>query len=461
MFHVHSVGTWAGTRVTTAVTGSTINDGVHFGYDDGYGAYVWNREATAIIFATSNTERARFNPSGYFGIGTASPSKRLDVAGSVVAGNSISLGKGVTDYAGIGFNRDVETGAIFAPAYSAYQIHREVNGNKLVFQSYTGTGAFLGHPLAIDGMNVGVGTLTPGHRLDVAGNVNGSGLCIAGVCKTDWSQVGGGGTGSSQWANSGSNIYFSSGSVGIGTNAPALPLDLRAAAARVARFTGTAAAHMGVQIDAAAGWNSNLIFMNGGQERWYLGNRAGSDRFSIIESAGTSEVLSVTQNGRVGIGTTAPATALHVAGDITATGNIAAKYQDVAEWVPSVQKLAAGTVVVLDTGRPNHVLASAAAYDTKAAGVISEQPGVILGVAGEGKVMVATTGRVRVRVDATRGAIRIGDLLVTGDAEGVAMKSLPVDLGGTKFHRPGTIIGKALEPLENGVGMVLVLLSLQ
>src|SRR2546421_6344173 len=38
-------------------------------------------------------------------------------------------------------------------------------------------------------------------------------------------------------------------------------------------------------------------------------------------------------------------------------------------------------------------------------------------------------------------SIRVGDLLVTSDVEGVAMKSIPVDLGGTPIHRPGTIIG--------------------
>jgi hypothetical protein len=86
---------------------------------------------------------------------------------------------------------------------------------------------------------------------------------------------------------------------------------------------------------------------------------------------------------------------------------------------------------------------------------------VILGAGGEGKLKVATTGRVRVRVDATRGAIKVGDLLVTSDVEGTAMKSVEVDLGGVKIHRPGTIIGKALEPLQSGTGEILVLLSLQ
>ena len=75
--------------------------------------------------------------------------------------------------------------------------------------------------------------------------------------------------------------------------------------------------------------------------------------------------------------------------------------------------------------------------------------------------LVATTGRVLVNVDATNGPIEIGDLLVTSDREGVAMKSQPVEIGGVRIHRPGTLIGKALEPLANGTGKILVLLSLQ
>jgi cell shape-determining protein MreC len=142
-------------------------------------------------------------------------------------------------------------------------------------------------------------------------------------------------------------------------------------------------------------------------------------------------------------------------------GNINAKYQDVAEWVPTTQKLAAGTVVILDPERRNHVLASTTSYDTAVAGVISEKPGLTLGEEGEDKALVATTGRVKVKVDATRGAIKIGDLLVTSDLEGVAMKSAPLDVGGVSLHRPGTIIGKALEPLAKGTGEILVLLSLQ
>ncbi|HEX8139773.1 MAG TPA: hypothetical protein VF544_19585 [Pyrinomonadaceae bacterium] len=165
--------------------------------------------------------------------------------------------------------------------------------------------------------------------------------------------------------------------------------------------------------------------------------------------------------GNVGIGTSAPAAKLHVAGDVLVDGNLTAANQDVAEWVSSTEWLSAGTVVTLDPERTNHVVASISTYDTKVAGVVSAKSGITLGEAGEGKVMVATTGRVRVKVDATRRPVRIGDLLVTSDRAGVAMPSVPIEVGGVQIHRPGTVIGKALEPLTGSVGEILVLLSLQ
>jgi len=172
--------------------------------------------------------------------------------------------------------------------------------------------------------------------------------------------------------------------------------------------------------------------------------------------------------GRVAIGTTSPdpTTMLHVNGNAKFTGtvtggNIQATYQDVAEWVPSRNDLRAGTVVVLDETVANTVMESTKSYDTTVAGVVSAQPGITLGVPDANKEQIATTGRVKVRVDATRAPIRIGDLLVTSDKPGMAMKSQTVEVSGITLHRPGTIIGKALEPLASGEGEILVLLSLQ
>jgi len=181
--------------------------------------------------------------------------------------------------------------------------------------------------------------------------------------------------------------------------------------------------------------------------------------------AQSMERMRISSTGQVNIGGTLagaqPTDMLVVNGAIRAGSVIGATYQDLAEWVPASEPMSPGTVVVVDANARNGVAPSAEPYDTAVAGVISAQPGVLLGAAGPSKVKVATTGRVKVRVDASRMPIRAGDLLVSSDKPGVAMRSAPVDVGGIKIHRPGTLIGKALEPLERGEGEILVLLSLQ
>lgn len=71
------------------------------------------------------------------------------------------------------------------------------------------------------------------------------------------------------------------------------------------------------------------------------------------------------------------------------------------------------------------------------------------------------SGRVRVKADAAYGAITAGDLVVTSPTLGYAMRSESVELGGVTFHRPGTLLGKALEGLPSGRGDILILVTLQ
>lgn len=209
----------------------------------------------------------------------------------------------------------------------------------------------------------------------------------------------------------------------------------------------------------------------------YVSNVAATTAHGVYlaDLNGTGTAFGIYQNGsndnnyfagKVGIGKNNPTKALDVVGDAHFTGtvtggNIKAHYQDVAEWVPATTDLSPGTVVVLNPNRDNEVMMSHAPYDTTVAGVVSAQPGLSLGVEGEGKEQIATTGRVLVRVDARNAPIRVGDLLVTSDVPGTAMRSEPMAINGRKFHQPGTIIGKALQPLANGVGEILVLLSMQ
>ena len=204
---------------------------------------------------------------------------------------------------------------------------------------------------------------------------------------------------------------------------------------------------------------------NNANHAYVINNIAAGGSISFL-TANVSR-FAVASNGNVGIGTAAPTTKLQVAGTVTvdgnlvANGNIAAKYQDVAEWVETAAPLEAGTVVIVDPTEPNRVLAAAKAYDTRVAGAVSRQPGLVLGEQGDRKAMVAQSGRVRVKADATYGAIKIGDLLVTSPNPGYAMRSKPMRVGRESMHRPGTLLGKALEALPDGKGEILVLLTLQ
>lgn len=120
-----------------------------------------------------------------------------------------------------------------------------------------------------------------------------------------------------------------------------------------------------------------------------------------------------------------------------------------------------GSVLVIDEEQPGKLKQSTRAYDTRVAGIVSGangvNPGISLrqdGVLGQGHD-VALSGRVYVLADAGREPIKPGDLLTTSDTPGHAMKA--------DSHAPsqGAILGKAMSGLKSGKGLVLVLVTLQ
>jgi len=249
--------------------------------------------------------------------------------------------------------------------------------------------------------------------------------------------------------------------VGIGTTTPKNKLDVEGGLAVGATYSGTNAAPTnGLLVEGNTGIGTTT-------PRNKLDVEGGLAVGATYSGTNTAPANGLLVEGNVGIGTSAPAYKLdvvgsgHFSGDVVVEGNIAAKYQDLAEWVPAAFAIPSATVVVLDTQRSNTVLPSTKRYDTGVAGVVTTTPGIVLGEASDQKVKVATFGRVKVKADAQDRAISVGDLLVTSDRAGMAMKSEPLNLGDVSLHRPGTIIGKALEPLSAGQGEILVLLSLQ
>ncbi len=138
----------------------------------------------------------------------------------------------------------------------------------------------------------------------------------------------------------------------------------------------------------------------------------------------------------------------------------------------------AGDVLVIDPERPRAVVASQSARSTLVAGVYSTKPGYLgsetswdrVDTAADGtttirgnyspdemtdlynEVPVAVVGIVPCKVSAENGAIRPGDLLVTSTIPGHAMRD--------QDPRSGTIVGKALGSLDEGTGVIRILVTL-
>lgn len=224
---------------------------------------------------------------------------------------------------------------------------------------------------------------------------------------------------------------------------------------------------------------------------------------------GNANGLAVTLAGDVGVGTVSPFSKLDVKGDITGTRLILRGDPDapmnaavltvdpgVTNFIPyntarghamnlvvhdatvrtltilggadfaepfEVQegKVEEGSVVVIDAQTPGRLRLSRESYDKRVAGVVSGangvRPGITLkqeGVLEHGE-MVALTGRVYVKATAVNGAIEPGDMVTTSDTPGYAMKATDVQ------RRQGAVLGKAMSGLQEGRGMVLVLVTLQ
>lgn len=167
--------------------------------------------------------------------------------------------------------------------------------------------------------------------------------------------------------------------------------------------------------------------------------------------------------GRVGLGIVDPQARLHVNGSIIVTDDVILQNADCAEDFPVSEEAVVepGTVTVLD--EEGLLKPSDRPYDTRVAGVVSGagdlRPGIVLGrtpsTSEARRATIALAGRVYCRVDAEFGAIRPGNLLTTSERPGHAMRVTD------RREAVGAVVGKALQRLEAGAGVIPILVTLQ
>ncbi|MBC7249609.1 MAG: hypothetical protein H5T62_04935 [Anaerolineae bacterium] len=143
-------------------------------------------------------------------------------------------------------------------------------------------------------------------------------------------------------------------------------------------------------------------------------------------------------------------------GDVYIDGTYYDTGADFAEMLPAQDGLEPGDVLII--GADGQLTRSTAPYQTAVVGVYSTRPGFVGGVGAEddltGKVPLAVVGIVPVKASAENGAIRPGDLLVTAATPGYAMRA-------GENPPQGTVLGKALGELEEGIGVIEIIVTLQ
>ncbi len=441
---------------TTTFTGlklqySTSGEGaIMSSFDDGIGYLSFYTKEAATMPVT---RRMVIDRTGKVGIGTASPAANLHLnTGTFLLGTSSAKQLRLRD-----------TGAA---------VDLESLGVPLWVNYTTGQDVYL------MGGKVGIGTATPGAKL----HLKGAGwpnsfiyLDTTAAAQDSGLRFYENGTVKSHlyWSASAANLKLygsgasgidinSSGKIGIGTATPGFGIDAE-------RSTGYTYAKFGINqplymIDLPAEIGFNAYFNGGykygkGSTAKYGGSiqmnpTSGDFNVQVSTAPGNTDgamtmknVLSIRQTGDVYVGV------LHVTG-----GADLAEPFDVRER----SRIKPGMLVAIDPDDPGKLRLTESAYDRTVAGIVSGangiKPGVTLkqeGTSAEGNIPVALTGRVYCMADASRGAIKPGDLLTSSDIPGYAMKA--IDHG----RAQGAIIGKAMSSLSEGQGMVLVLVTLQ
>jgi len=450
----------------------------------------------ALLFVTivvRGSAQNIFPASGDVGIGLSNPAAgALQIAApDKTVASAIAIRQSNTTAYGFDFALDQEVNGM------GY-IYAVQNNVKTALQQFDRNNKYV----LFNGGNIGIGTATPGAKLEVDGNMkltSGSGASITfadgTVQTTAYTGSSGSGTtqgitgsgatntipmftGSSVVGNS--NISQSGSNVGIGTTSPQNMLHV----------AGEAYASGGYRVISGDVGDD----VNGAP--WYgLGNvgtllPGSAGEGSSVQLAGFGGLNFQTGSGRmvltiagnVGIGTAVPGAKLEVDGNVKLTNGSGASivfadgtvqstaYTGVTcggDYAESIDAMGGrmdytpGDLLVIDPKAPGRFLKSTKPYSTLVAGIYSTKPGTVgrrettYAKTDTTAVPMAMIGIVPTKVSTENGPIETGDLLVTSSTMGYAMK------GTDRSRLTGAVVGKALASFDSGVGVIEVLVTLQ
>ncbi len=171
--------------------------------------------------------------------------------------------------------------------------------------------------LTVTDAQVGVGTITPGARLDVQGDIRSSDLAGTGqrnvMADADGNLViGTSGGGGSLWSANGTNISYAAGNVGIGTTLPNSPLEIVSGSdSPILLHSSRADGNGWIRYNNDTGRIGYTGMFNGTKDM-ELGTSGDNPTGKVHLTIGGSPKLSVVPDGNVGIGTQSPSSPLAI-----------------------------------------------------------------------------------------------------------------------------------------------------
>ena len=386
-----------------------------------------------MLIAINASAQNTFPATGNVGIGTTSPAYPLDINGTVRAANFI-----------------LSSGGTFS--IDASQINRTDGFVELQYGGANGVRIFgaTPNPVAfIPGGRIGLGTITPTQKLSISqGSIT---MDAFGYMSSYRGPT-----------NNFTNLFLGGSISDNGNGTYTVQTD------------GGSNYFAAIRMDNAGG--------NAGAINFYSAPTVGGSAYTLTNAQFVGYQTMTILGGNVGIGTTAPGAKLEIAGNVRLTAGSGASmtYQDGTmqttawngvlsggDYAESVDVIGdrtqyePGDVLVIDPSSKGKFMKSTEAYSTAVMGIYSTRPGVVGRRQSTDKshmkeeVPMAMVGVVPTKVSAESGAIKPGDLLVTSSKPGYAMK------GSDHSQMMGAIIGKALEPLDAGTGVIEVAVSIQ